>query len=60
MKTLFKFVSFAGLALMFTSAVLVFTDRLGASTYHTLSLVGTVMWFVPVPFWMKRRLHDHS
>ena len=59
MKTLLKIISFAGLALMFASALMVFNDTMTKDTYLTLALVGTVMWFATVPFWMKRRLH-HS
>ena len=58
MKTLLKAISFLGLALMFVSAVLVFNDALKTETYRILILLGTVLWFVPVPFWMKRRLHQ--
>ncbi len=60
MKSLLRFISFIGLALMFVSALLVFSDAITLSVYHQLSLLGTVMWFVPVPFWMKRRLHQHG
>jgi hypothetical protein len=59
MKTLLKIISFAGLGLMFASAILVFNDAMAKDTYLVLALVGTVMWFATVPFWMKRRLH-HS
>jgi hypothetical protein len=58
MKTLLKYFSFAGLALMFVSAVMVFNGKLEPATYRMLALVGTLMWFGPVPFWMKRRLHQ--
>jgi hypothetical protein len=59
MKTLLKTISFAGLILMFTSAIMVFNDAMSKDVYLKLSLLGTVMWFGTVPFWMKRRLH-HS
>jgi hypothetical protein len=59
MKTLLKIISFTGLALMFVSAILVFNDALPRYTYEALGIVGTVMWFATVPYWMKRRLH-HS
>ena len=59
MKTLLKTISFIGLGLMFASAIMVFNDAVARSTYEILALVGTALWFVPVPFWMKRRLH-HS
>lgn len=59
MKTLLKIISFAGLALMFTSAIMVFKDTMSRHTYLELAMLGTVMWFATVPFWMKRRMH-HS
>ena len=59
MQTLLKIVSFAGLGLMLLAAVLVFNGAVEQHTYQMLALVGTLLWFVPVPFWMKRRLH-HS
>lgn len=59
MKTLLKIISFAGLALMFTSAIRLFNDAMNRQTYLELAMLGTVMWFVTVPFWMKRRIH-HS
>ncbi len=59
MKKLLKFISFAGLALMFASAILLFNGAIPKATYELLALAGTVLWFVTVPFWMKRRLH-HS
>jgi hypothetical protein len=58
MKTLLKIISFVGLGLMFASAILLFNDAMSRSTYEILALVGTVLWFIPVPFWMKRRLHQ--
>lgn len=58
MKTFLKYTSFAGLILMFTAAILVFNGKLEKGTFYTLALIGTVAWFVTVPFWMKRRLHQ--
>ena len=59
MKTLLKLVSFVGLALMLAAAILVFNGAMPRKTYLIVALVGTVLWFATVPFWMKRRLH-HS
>ena len=60
MKTVLKFISFAALLLMFSSAILVFNDQLSRERYYVLSLLGTVAWFATIPFWMKRRLHESS
>ena len=57
MKTLLKFISFAGLVLMFVAAILVFTGAIERKTYLVMAALGTIMWFATVPFWMKRRLH---
>jgi len=59
MKTLLKTISFVGLGLMILAVILLFNDVVTGPTYQTLALVGTVLWFATVPFWMKRRLH-HS
>jgi hypothetical protein len=58
MKTLLKLISFIGLGLMFISAVLLFNDKMSRYTFEVLTVIGTLLWFVPVPFWMKRRLHQ--
>jgi CHASE2 domain-containing sensor protein len=58
MKTLLKTISFLGLGLMFVSAILLFYGVLSRLTYEVLALVGTGIWFLTVPFWMKRRLHQ--
>lgn len=59
MKTLLKYISFVGLGLMLVASVLVFRGGIERYTYEVLALAGTLLWFVPVPWWMKRRLH-HS
>jgi len=58
MKTLLKLISFIGLGLMFASAILFFNGAVTERAYHVLALAGTALWFIPVPFWMKRRLHQ--
>ncbi|MBD3374122.1 hypothetical protein GF406_03725 [candidate division KSB1 bacterium] len=52
MKTLLKIISYAGLALTVTPSFLVFLGTIDLSTHKTLMLVGTLMWFLTVPFWM--------
>jgi hypothetical protein len=58
MKTILKITSFAGLALMLVSSLMVFDGAMSTREYYVLALVGTVLWFATVPFWMKRRLHQ--
>ncbi len=52
MKTLLKIISYAGLALTVGPSFLVFLGTIDLSTHKTLMLVGTLMWFLTVPFWM--------
>lgn len=59
MKKLLKYISFSGLTLMFVAAILYFRGVISRDPYLIMTLVGTALWFIPVPFWMKRRLH-HS
>jgi len=59
MKTILRLISYAALIVMFVAAIMVFNDRLDRKLYEHLALAGTILWFVTVPFWMKRRLH-HS
>ena len=54
MKTLLKLASLAGLLLTVGPAFLVFAGRIPWSTHATLMLVGTLLWFLSAPFWMKK------
>jgi hypothetical protein len=53
MKILLKIVSFAGLALTVVPSFLVFSGSLKFSAHTTIALIGTILWFVSAPFWMK-------
>jgi hypothetical protein len=57
MKIILKYISFAALIAMLYASISVFRGTMPKETYHVWALVGTVIWFVTVPFWMKRRLH---
>jgi len=57
MKTILKYISFAALIAMLFASISVFLGTMTKETYQVWALVGTVVWFVTVPFWMKRRLH---
>jgi hypothetical protein len=59
MRPYLKIISFVGLAVMFTAAVLAFAGTITPHGYRLAALAGTALWFGTVPFWMKRRLH-HS
>ncbi len=58
MKLLCRLISYAGIALMFTAALLACRNQVTIHTYRVLALAGTVAWFASVPFWMHRRLHN--
>lgn len=60
MKTLLKLSSFAALAAMLVAAILVFNGSLSREAFTRWALGGTIVWFVTVPFWMKRRLHQQD
>lgn len=53
MKTLLKLVSIAGLLLTVVPSFLVFTGQLSFDSHTTLAFVGTLLWFLSAPFWMK-------
>jgi hypothetical protein len=53
MKTFLKAASFIGLALTIVPAFLVYHDTLTWDSHALLMLVGTVLWFLTAPFWMR-------
>jgi len=55
MKTLLKLLSFLGLALALIPSMLVFKGIITMNTHFTLMLVGTVLWFITAPLWMKSK-----
>lgn len=60
MKTLLKFISFAALGAMLAASIGVFRGSVTREAYFAWALAGTLVWFVTVPFWMKRRLHQQD
>ena len=55
MNTLLKAVSGVGLALTVVPSLLVFVDWIAWSTHASLMAVGTAVWFLTAPFWMRGR-----
>lgn len=53
MRTVLKFVSFAGLVLTLLPSFFVFAGVIELSTNQNLMLVGTILWFVTAPFWIN-------
>lgn len=60
MRTLWPIVSLIGLALVFAPAVIYLSGSIGKGTMTTIMLIGTVVWFATVPFWMGRESRDGS
>jgi len=55
MKRAMIFLSLIGLGLVIFPAILYLAGTLGKAPMKALMLVGTVLWFASVPFWMGRK-----
>ncbi|HEX5167751.1 MAG TPA: hypothetical protein VFW11_01155 [Cyclobacteriaceae bacterium] len=53
--SMLKVLSFIGLALTIIPAFLVFFQKMSLSQNKMFMAVGTAIWFVTAPFWMKRK-----
>ncbi|NUO80060.1 hypothetical protein HUU05_08290 [candidate division KSB1 bacterium] len=53
MKKVMIVVALLGLALIVIPAMLVFMNRLSWQTHAHLMLLGTILWFVAAPWWMR-------
>jgi thiosulfate reductase cytochrome b subunit len=58
MTALLKWISFLGLALTVAPAFFVFNGAIAWETHATWMLVGTLLWFVTAPFWMRERADE--
>jgi hypothetical protein len=54
MKNLLIILSFIGLAFTILPAFFVFSKIISWEIYVILMSLGTLMWFLTVPFWMKK------
>jgi len=54
-RTLLIVISFVGLTLTIVPAFLVFFHRMSLEQNKTIMLVGTIIWFVTAPLWMKQK-----
>jgi hypothetical protein len=54
MKKVYILVSIFGLILTVVPAFLVFGNILTWDTHSILMIVGTLLWFVSTPLWMKK------
>lgn len=54
MRALLKLSSFIGLGLTVIPSFLVFAQTITWKIYLTLMTIGTLLWFLTAPFWMKK------
>ncbi len=55
MRHVFKWISFAGLALTLVPAFLVFFGQIDLAAHKSWMLGGTLLWFATAPLWMRKR-----
>ena len=55
MKSTLKIISFLGLCLTIVPSILVLKDKIDLDLHKTLMIIGTFLWFVTAPFWMKSK-----
>ncbi len=56
MKTILKLVSLMGLLITIVPSFLVFADVISLDTNKLLMILGTLFWFISVPFWMDKKV----
>lgn len=54
MKFILKLLSFAALGLVIVPPVLYLSGAIAKPAMSTVMLVGSLLWFATVPFWMGR------
>ena len=54
MKKILMIISFVGLILTVLPAFLIFSKIINWETYIILIFLGTIIWFLTAPFWMKK------
>jgi len=54
MRTFLKLSSLVGLGLTVIPSFLIFAQTIMWKTYLTLMTIGTLLWFLTAPFWMKK------
>lgn len=55
MRTLLMIISYFGLGLTIIPSILVFKGVMSMDMNKNLMMLGTVMWFGTVAFWMDRK-----
>jgi hypothetical protein len=54
MKVFLIIISVVGLALTLLPAFFVFAQTMDWETHITLMTIGTILWFLTAPLWMKK------
>lgn len=55
MKFVYAIAALAGLSLTVFPSIMVFNGALAFETHKTLMLLGTLLWFVAAPLWLKHQ-----
>lgn len=55
-----KIISFLGLALTIVPSLFVFKGVIEIKVHYQLMIVGMIMWFGTVPFWMRSKSLDEK
>ena len=55
MRTLIIAISFIGLGMTIIPSFMVLIGKTSLDFNHDLMLVGTLLWFGTVPFWMNKK-----
>jgi hypothetical protein len=55
MKPLLVTISFLALAASLVSSIICANNGLSTETNKLILLVGTIVWFVVTPFWMRKK-----
>ncbi|MBR9997955.1 MAG: hypothetical protein KFF73_03245 [Cyclobacteriaceae bacterium] len=55
MLTILKIISFIGLGFTILPSIFVLTGTIGMQLNKNLMILGTVLWFGTVIFWMNRK-----
>ena len=58
MNNLLKIISFTGLGLTIIPSLLVLAGQIDIDLNKNLMIVGTVLWFATVPFWINKNKED--
>ncbi len=58
MNYLLKIISFLGLGLTIIPSILVLTGKMDIDLNKNLMILGAVLWFATVPFWINKNKEE--